>query len=223
MSALLEHLRRPSISNAPPSDEELRRNDWVTIAWFLFILFLGFGIRNNALSAGEIVTLGDNLVQITVPAGWVRHATTSSTTDATGSASPLAVSLWNSRSASAFDAAIQVRARRLRPGENLTMARAALGVQRSQELSRYRELQADPVTVLNLVPGTRITYAYIADPTRTSGAPGAPVVVQGQDLLFVYRDHLIQVTVAADNAHWEDEARAFALVFDSLRLQEALP
>jgi hypothetical protein len=216
MTALLERLRRPSISNAPPSQEEIRRNDLATIVWFVFILILGLGIRNNALAAGNTVTLGDDLLQITLPAGWVQGMTTAG-------AGEYAVSVWNSRSPSLFDATIDVRARRLRPGENLTQARAALGIRRSQEYTRYRELQAAPVTVLNLVPGTRIMYAYIADPSRGIGAQAPPVVVQGQDLLFLYRDHLITVSVAADSATWDDEARAFDRVFQSLYLREASP
>jgi hypothetical protein len=212
MSAFLERLRHPSISNEPPDRSEIRRNDLLTVLCLLFALFLGAGIRNNALSAAQPVTLGDNLLQISLPAGWVRtmeHET--------------AVSVWNARSPSAFDATIDVSTRRLQPGENLMAARAALGLRRGQELPRYRELQADSKLVLNLIPGTLVTYAYVADPTRDAGALGPPVVVQGQDLLFIYQDHLFTISVAADAAYWNEEVRAFDLVFNSLHVREARP
>jgi hypothetical protein len=76
---------------------------------------------------------------------------------------------------------------------------------------------------LGLVPGTRVTYAYVADPSREAGALAPPVVVQGQDLVFIYRDHLITVSVAADSATWDEEAPAFNRVFASLHLREAQP
>ncbi|MEX1018292.1 MAG: hypothetical protein WDZ49_01460 [Litorilinea sp.] len=230
MSALLEHLRRPSVTNEPPTAGTIRRNDVATLIWVAFVLVLGFGIRNNALSAGKVVTLGDDLLQITLPAGWVQG--TRPLADAPPAA-PLgpneyAVSVWNSRSPSQFDATIDIHARHTRPGDNLATVRAALGLRRSQELSRYRELQAEAVTVLNLVPGTLITYAHVADPTRSTGALAPPVVVQGQDLIFLYREHVFRITVAADLATWETEATGFDRVFRSLSLraaavQEVLP
>lgn len=263
MTAIVEWLRRPSISNSPPTQAEMRRNDLATILWFVFILFLGFGIRNNALSAGTQTVLGDNLLTVTLPARWAegsalaQYTSGSAQSDAalsggalsgdgptspTGfeqalpgqdnpeplspdqnpdSAAPTSdtVAVWNPRSPSLFDATIEVHARPLRPGENLNTARAALGVRRSQDLLRYRELQAEPITAVNLVPGMRITYAFVADPTRASGASAPPVVVQGQDVLFVYRGHLIRVSVAADATHWDAEAPAFDIVFDSLQIR----
>lgn len=221
MSTLLERLRNPSITNRPPTEADLRRNDTAVLLWVAFLLVLGFGIRNNALTAGNTVTIGDDLLQVTLPAGWVQRTQTN---DVAGvPPNEYQVAVWNSRSPSLFDATIAIHARRLRPGENLASVRATQGLRRAQELPRYRELEAESVDVLNRVPGTRVTYAYIADPTRAAGALAPPVVVQAQDLIFIYRDHLIRVAVAADLADWEAESTAFARVFAGLNVRSRDP
>lgn len=229
MSALIERLRQPSVTNEPPTAGDIRRKDAITLVWIAFLLLLGFGIRNNALTAGNSLTLGDDLLTLTLPAGWIQGMPGS----AGAASAPLGpneytAAVWNPRSPSLFDAAIDIHARRVRPGDNLATARAALALRRSQELDRYRELQAESVTVRNLVPGTLLTYAFVADPSRAAGALAPPVVVQGQDLIFIYRDHVFRVSVWADLADWDREATAFERVFSGLNVrptpaQEVLP
>jgi len=72
-------------------------------------------------------------------------------------------------------------------------------------------------------PGLLLTYAYIADPTRESGSLGLPVVVKGQDLLFIANDgigdRLVAATVAADATEWDAHAEDFSAIFTSLGFQ----
>ena len=104
-------------------------------------------------------------------------------------------------------------------GEDAVMARTALGLQRSQDLLRYRELDAVTVTV-NGQPGILVTYAYVADPTREQGAIAPPVVVQAQDLIFPSGENqALIVTVAADAATWDEEEPAIQIIMDSLDVE----
>jgi hypothetical protein len=104
-------------------------------------------------------------------------------------------------------------------GEDATAARTVLGLQRTQELLRYRELSVDNVTVGD-VEGLLVTYAYVADPTREQGALAPPVVVQAQDLIFPSGENqAMVVTIAADAATWDDEQAAVDLIFDSLNVE----
>jgi hypothetical protein len=208
MTALIDRLRNPSITGEPPTQQDLNRSHWYTVAWFVFALFLGIGISNNALTNSRTVPLGEGLPSIEVPAGWIG-----------GQAGESVVSVRNPRSPSAFNAEIRVTVRPLRAGENLVMARTGEGLRRSQELLRYRELSAEPVTVQDGSEGVLVTYAYVADPTRAAGAVAPPVVVEAQDLYFVRENQLVIVTAAADSTQWENEERNFRIVYDSLRLR----
>lgn len=208
MATLLARVFQPSVTNHPPTKAELRRNDIIVIIWFLFALFLGIGIRNRVLSASSTVELGEGLPSLAIPARWI-----------TGSDADSVVYARNPRSPSIFDAEMRVSTRPLKAGENLVLARTALGAQRTQRYNYYRELFAEKVTVLNGVEGSLVTYAYVADPTRNSGAVAPPVVVQAQDLIFVTNGNLVVVSVAADAGEWEDDQRDFDAIFNSLNLR----
>ncbi|MCC9076271.1 hypothetical protein FKZ61_009125 [Litorilinea aerophila] len=208
MTQLIRLLAKPSVTNAPPEPEDIRRNDLILIVWVAFVLFLGFGIQLRALNASRPVSLGEDLPTLSVPASWIGQR-----------AGDLAFRVKNPQSASSFDAEISAFVRPLKEGETLVAARTAWGLRRSQSLDRYRELWAESVTVLDGQPAVLVTYAYVADPTRAAGAVAPPVVVQAQDLLFVLDGHLVVVTVAADAVEWEAEAPHFRLVFDSLNLK----
>jgi hypothetical protein len=196
----------------PPTPFERRRNDLAAILVVLIAFACGFGIRNLALNASKTIVLGDDLPSLRYPAGWI-----------TGQPEFLRFQAVNPASASMFDAQIDVFVRDLKAEETLDMARASWGLQRGQELVQYRELAADPVTVLKNQPALLTRYAYVADPARESGGNGLPVVVEGQDLLFFHGDQLIVITLAAAVHDWQAEQRHFQIVFDSLEVQEAVP
>ena len=90
-------------------------------------------------------------------------------------------------------------------------------------MDRFRNLSGTVIKNADGAPGLLITYAYIADPTRESGSLGLPVVVKGQDLLFVANDgigdRLVAVTVVADAAEWAAHADDFPAIFASLGFQ----
>jgi hypothetical protein len=208
MSSLLSALRKPSVTNQPPSAWEIRRNDVVMILWFVLMLFLGMGIRSGVLNASQLLVLGEGLPTIAVPAGW-------SITKAEG----LALQAKNLASPSTFDAEVDIFTRDLKEKESVDLAHSTWSLRRSETLPQYRELSVENVRVQDGALGLRTTYAYVADPTRESGANGLPVVVEAQDLIFVQGNKVIVVTTAADATEWTNEALHFQIVFDNLKLQ----
>jgi hypothetical protein len=207
MSTWLATLTKPSVTNEPPTEGQLRRIDLAVIITILFALFLGFGIRNNAVGASRTIELGEGLPSIKIPANWI-----------TGQPEGMLLRARNPRSSSIFSAELNVMTRPLTAGQDAVAARTSLGLQRSQELLRYRELDADPVTV-NGQPGILVTYAYIADPTREQGAIAPPVVVQAQDLIFPSGNNAVIITIATDAATWDDEQASIEIIQDSLNMQ----
>jgi hypothetical protein len=214
---LMQRLSKPSVTNEPPSTAEIWRNDLLMIGTLIFALFLGFGIRNRALNASQSVSLGENSPTITAPARWL-----------TKQADSGMFQVRNPQSPSSFDAEIDIVIQPLEAGDDLEKARFNRSLQQSRDLQNYRELDVQQVEVRpqidrrrgDAVLGVLTTYAYIADPSLDSGANDLPVVIEAQDLLFVYSDQLVVVSMAADANEWEAEQKSFALVRDSLNLQE---
>lgn len=208
MTAFLAQLAKPSVTNEPPTDRELFRTEIAVIVLFVFALFLGIGIRGNAVSNHRTVTLGAGLPSIAVPGGWI-----------TGQPEGTLLHARNPRTRSIFNSELTVTTRPLGGDEaGLTLVRTGLALQRTQDLLRYRELEAQSVTV-NGQPASLITYAYVADPTRAQGAAAPPVVVEAQDLIFAVGDTAVIVTVAADAALWETESAYFRTIYRSLNVR----
>jgi hypothetical protein len=207
-ASLLAALRRPSITNRPPTTAELRRNDLALLVVVVLAFVIGLGVRNLAWQVSKPMPLGDGLPTIRYPADWLTRQPEFLHFQAINPASP-----------SSYDAQVDVFVRDLKPEETLEMARARLGLQRGQELVYYRELSSDPVTVLHNQPALLTHYAHVADPARDNGGNGLPIVVEGQDLLFFQDNKLVIITLAADANNWAAEQRHFQIVLDSLALQ----
>jgi hypothetical protein len=208
MSAVLNMLSKPSVTNEPPTEGELSRIDWAVIITVLFALFLGFGIRNNAANASREVELGEGLPTIRIPDNW-----------SSGTPEGMLLQASNLRSPSIFNTELTITTRPLAAGEDAVAARTALALKRSQQLEHYRELEAMPVTV-NGQNGVLVTYAYVDDPTREQGAIAPPVVVQAQDLIFpTSENQALIVTIAADAATWDEEEASIRIIQDSLGME----
>lgn len=210
MALWLDKVAKPSPTNEAPNRREQRRNDLLVAAVVIFAFFLGVGIRNQTLSASKTVRLNEDLPRLAYPAAWRPH-----TTD------PQIFAAFNPGSPSTFDARLEVLARPLEVGESLEKARAGRALQLLTGLNGYRELAAEAMQVYRGQPALVTTYAYIADPTRDSGADGLPVVVEAQDVMFLDNGQFMVVTVAADASEWEAEQRHFNTILASLRLQPA--
>jgi hypothetical protein len=210
MSTWVNTLVKPSVTNEPPTDAELSRIDIAMIVTLLFALFLGMGIRNNAVTASHTVELGEGLPSIKVPDDWI-----------TGQPEGLLLQATNPRSPSNFNAEVNVAVLALPPGQDAVAARTVVSLQRTQELDRYRELDADRVVVLDGTEGILVTYAYVADPSREQGAIAPPVVVQAQDLIFPVGEgeNAVIITFATDAATWDEEQPAIQLIQDSLDME----
>ena len=208
MATWLNALTTPSVTNEPPSERDITRTDIAVIVTVIFALFLGFGIRNNARTASRSIELGAGRPGIEIPNNWL-----------TGAAEGVILSARNPRSSSAFNTTVTVATRPLTVGEGIRGARTMVGVQKTRDLLRYRELNVDNVTV-NGQEGMLITYAYVADPSRDQGSNAPPVVVQGQDLIFPSGENqAVIVTIASDASTWDKQQAAIDLIFDSLKVK----
>lgn len=212
MAAFLESLRKPSITNQPPTPSEQRRNDLLMIVTILFAIFLGWGLRTNSIAALRTFALGNQLPSLAYPAAWLEAESDGVLFRAINPASP-----------STFDARVELVVRDVKDDETLDQISVSWPLGRGQALERFRNLSAVVVKNGEGAPALLLTYAYIADPTRESGSLGLPVVVKGQDLLFVANDgigdRLVAVTVAADAAEWDAHAEDFSAIFASLGFQ----
>jgi hypothetical protein len=186
----------------------MRRNDLLVAGVVFFALFLAFGIRNQVLNASKTVRLGEDLPRISYPERWREQSTEGALLGAVNAGSP-----------STYDARLTVSARPLRADELLEDARADRGIKLAGDLQGYRELSAERMTVYGDQPALVTSYAFIADPTRDLGAIGLPVVVEGQDIMFLQDGQFMVVTLEADAAQWENEQPGFDIVRNSLRLQ----
>jgi len=178
----------------------------------LIALFLGFGIRDTASNASHSVELGDGLPTIKVPDTWITGKSEGALLEASDPGSP-----------SAFKAQVVVITRPLAAGEDAVAARAAVGVQHTQNLEKYRELKSVPVTV-DGKSGILVTYSYVADPTREQGAVAPPVVVKAQDLIYPASDtQAVIVTVATDASTWDEEQHSIGIIQNSLGMKMQPP
>ena len=210
MMKRIEFLTKPSPTAEPPTRQDIRRNDLLLLAFVVFCLILGWGIRGRALDHSQRVDLGEGLPTVAIPANWLTSSSEQTLFQARNPGSP-----------SGFKAEIDATAMPIREGDTLDSTRTAVSFQRSQELDRYRELTAEPVAVLGGEPAVLVTYAFIADPTRDSGASGLPVVVEAQDLLFRAGNQWLVLSVLADANHFDAEMKNFQLVFDSLEMERS--
>lgn len=210
----LSAIWQPSITTEPPTLGETRRNDAVLLAFVVLILLLGWLLRFTVREEVRTVTLREGLPTIIHPEGWVTQ-----TSDAQADSSQWFVAT-NPASPSTLDSELRVEALPVREGESLETLRVMLSLHRNQELERYRELEARRVLVGN-EPGYLVTYAYIADPTRESGAPGLPVVAEAQDLLFGSGNLWLVITTTADAIDWQSESLPFTALHEHLQVRAA--
>lgn len=208
MTAWLQRLTKPSMTNAPPAPSEQMRNDLAVLGVILFALFLGFGLRSQAFTASRSVELTPELGRLAYPATWtVRQAP------------DLLLRVLDAGSPSAFDTRLEVAARSLRPEETLEEGRADLAFKRIAALPAYRELAVEEAQVKRHVPALVVTYSYLADPAQENGIVDLPVVVEAQDIVYVDNGQLVVVTAAADANEWEAERRDLAVIRDGLDLR----
>ena len=210
MALWIDRIIKPSETNEAPAASDQIRSDIAVVVTVLFALLLALGIRNQVYSASNTAMLDDGALRFAYLERWVARQGDESSFSAV-----------NLGSASTYDARLEVTSRPLREGESLELARFDRGLKLASSLDSYRELEAAEMQVLNGVPALVATYAYVADPTHASGASDLPVVVEGQDVMFVLGDRFYVVALTADATEWEAGARDFAIVTDSLRLIDA--
>jgi hypothetical protein len=214
MSTFLDRLRSPSITNEPPTVQDQQRNDLYVIATIVIAILLGWLVRNSTLNAVRQYTFEGGVPAITLPVHWI-----SSTTQ-----EGLLLRAIDPRSPSTFNGLVEVSARPLREGEDLTVLNVSWPLKRSGELDRFRTLSSRAMIAPDGEPAQLITYAYIADPTRESGSLGMPVVVRGQDLIMMVGEgtdrQLVVITTAADATDWQRESPVFERLYDQLGVRE---
>lgn len=193
----------------PPTAAAIRRNDWVLLASVILMMAAGWLVLrwyNRPVTTSAAPGLGE----LRVPAGWLVAGP--------GSDDRVLFRATNPTAPGLFVPFMEVAAIEIGPDESLETARATLSLQRSRELDRYRELAAEPVTVLDDKPAVLVSYAWIADPTQDSGGNGLPVVVQAQDLILPMADGWARATVAEDAATFSADAPEFGRFLAGLGL-----
>ena len=220
MNAFTDSWRR-SRTNAPPTQADIVRNDAILFVCVLLLLAAGWGVRLFAQrDATRTADLGPGMPAIAYPAAWLPAVNPGASA---GEGSTLLFQARNVGAASSYNNTLHVEALPVLPEDSLGALRIRQGLRRAQELDRYRELAAEPVTVLGEREALLTTYAFLADPTRDSASSGVPVVVEAQDLLFRNENQWLVVTVAADAGDWATASAAFAPVFESLGLETMAP
>lgn len=203
-----------SVTNEPPSPADQRRNDWAMIGLILFALFLAWGVRNNNLNATQELTVDPALPALPVPAGWIQSAP----------GEEFLLRAVDPDSPSSFDARLEVSTRPLRQDETLDLISISRPLEQTQRLDRFRSLSSAVVELADGEPGLLLTFAYVADPTRDRGALGLPVVVKGQELLFVQaadgEQRLVVVSMAADATEWPEQREAFTGILAALGAED---
>ena len=212
MANPLSGIWQPSITTEPPTQREIHRNDLALLGFVLLMLLLGWLVSMAVKEEVRTYALAADLPTIVYPEGWVVTGTTTDTL----------FMARNPASPSAFDSEISVEGLPVREGESLETLRVILSLRRNQELEHYREIDAQRVLVNGDTHGYLVTYAFIADPSRESGAPGLPVVVEGQDLIFGSGNKWLAVTTRSDASQWDSESAPFAALHEHLRVQPAV-
>jgi len=210
MALWLDRIIKPSATHAAPAPGDRMRNDIAVAVTVLFALLLSLGIRNQVYTASKIATIDAGALRLAYPERWAARQGAESTFSAA-----------DLGGASTYDARVDVLARPLRERESLDLARFDRSLKLASSLNSYRELEAAEMQVLNGVPALVATYAFVADPMDAGGLPGLPVVVEGQDVMFVLDDRFYVVALTADATQWAASARDFAVVTASLQLGAA--
>ena len=222
MNAFAKAWRR-SRTSAPPTQAEIVRHDAILFLCVLLMLAAGWGVRLLAQEdSARTANLGTGYPAVAYPAAWIPALNPVAAQDGAAEATPIFVAR-SAGAPSSFNSILRIEALPVLPDDALGALRIRLGLQRAQALDRYRELSAEPVTVLGGREALLTTYAYLADPTRDSGGNGLPVVVEAQDLLFRNENEWLVATFAADASHWEAEAANIALVLQSLDVEQMAP
>jgi hypothetical protein len=208
-----DRLIKPSPTNDRPELREQLVNDLAVAVTVLFAFLLALGVRNQVDFASQVVLLNagaanGGALRVAYPDRWAVREQSAGGFTALQLGSP-----------SLYETQITVSSRPLGEAENLETARFERSLKLAAGLDTYRELTAETLTLLNGTPALVTTYGFVVDPAQESGAAELPVVVKGQDILFVAGDFLYSVTLRADALAWDASTHAFAVVTASLRLQ----
>jgi hypothetical protein len=200
-------------ASPPPSRAEIRRNDWVLLAFVGICLLIGAVVGYLSMNQHRTASLGQGLPEVRVPTSW---ALSQSSADG-----PLIAR--NPRANSLFKSTIQLHSLPVSGQESLDTLRARNALQRSTSLDFYRELSSERLQMIDNEPALLTTYVSVEDPGRQSGALALPVVVQSQDLLFRHEGQWYLATSSADATIFADEERAFNQALASLGLRRSAP
>ncbi len=165
---------------------------------------------------GQTQTIEDPLtgLRLNVPATW----------QADQEVPNVILAATDGHSASTFKTRLTVISRQVEAGGGLDPDQIVERVvqQHESDLLGYHLLSIDPVSVGNLAANTArvISYAYVVQPESVDRPFQAalPVVVQAADYLIFAADRYYLLTLAADSQDYENQARNFQLILNSVDL-----
>jgi hypothetical protein len=191
----------------PRAGEEQRLALYVALTALVAVL-LGWLLKVSV----EQRTAGFNglggALTLRYPAGWVLGRAEDEST---------LLTVYDPRSAAAFNPTFTVRAQPMVQGQSLLDAATAWTLGRTAALREFHDLGTEQTFLAGRI-AVRVHYAYIADPPPGSGPATLPIVARGADTLVVYGDQLLIFSGVADANDCEEYGPRFARIVASVRL-----
>jgi hypothetical protein len=177
--------------------------DWAVVALVAAALVAGLILREAVLSRSILYTTAAG-ISVQYPADWVREI----------GDDPL-LRAHNPRGGE-FDAVLELRSRPLAAGADPAMVLDALVLERGGQVTGYKTLSTDQVSVGGET-ATRRTFAYVYV-DRNPYVDRLPVVVQGTDLALRDDGRVIVATFLAGADDFEADYRYFRAFVESLEV-----
>jgi len=179
-----------SMETAVPTQRRDRWSSWAVVALAVVALLLGWAVK--AAAEGRTSVYETNGMTIRYPAGWVKVKADP----------PVILQVEKLVSPARTTLTLQRRPVATGTANPLNAAHQALGLERGRSWTAYRVLSVDPSTAVRGRDALQVTFAYV----ETSPNPFltvAPVVMLGQEYLFMVGDSVQVVTMTAAEANYE--------------------
>lgn len=198
-----------AVEPAKPRAGEHSRNALLTGLVFLIALALGWLYKGSVEGRSLVFRAPDGSFTLSYPAAWASEGPTGEN---------VLLEAFHLHSDSSFHPFLRVERRNLAEEQTLIEAAAALSLNRSRNLTGYRQLESQD-TSLGGQSAIRIEYGYIADLPAGTGQAVLPVVVHAADWLVAHNEGLLVLTLASDALEWEEMQPIFDRILNSVRLQ----
>jgi hypothetical protein len=177
----------------------------LVVALVVVALLLGWAVKGWVEGQTVAFTSDDGAVSLSYPDRWLEQADKEAV-----------VAASDVRAAGAFKPSFSLSTREMDPDYPLTVSDllVALSLDRAENLTAYRALSVDEGVVGGL-EASKVTYAYVAEPTGGAQA-GVPVVVGAVDWVVIHEGKAYILTFAAMADQFASEEGAFDSILASV-------